>query len=148
MIGLPNVLHQILSTWCWLNGWGYHSSAPLRFPMVGISIFCTTQLHAWDMSCVDTHLLKAHTTTTTTIIQSGAAPFSQNHALSQVGGPTQSQLSRLMTSGHHISMEHRQRRKHPHLNSETHASNEIFLKKKRKKKKHIFSEENIKKTRK
>ena len=35
-----------------------------------------------------------------------------NHALSQVGGPTQSQLSRTMPSGHHISMEHRLQRKH------------------------------------
>ena len=33
------------------------------------------------------------------------------HALLQAGGPTQSQLSRPMSSGHHISMEHRQRRK-------------------------------------
>ena len=29
------------------------------------------------------------------------------HALPQAGGPTQSQLSRPMSSGHHISMEHR-----------------------------------------
>ena len=29
------------------------------------------------------------------------------HALAQAGGPTQSQLSRPMSSGHHISMEHR-----------------------------------------
>ena len=34
-----------------------------------------------------------------------------NHALSQVGGPTQSQLSRLMSSRHRISMEHRLRKK-------------------------------------
>ena len=34
-----------------------------------------------------------------------------NHALSRVGGPTQSQLSRPMSSRHHISMEHRLRRK-------------------------------------
>ena len=32
------------------------------------------------------------------------------HALSQAGGPTQSQLSRPMSSGHHISMEHRLRK--------------------------------------
>ena len=36
------------------------------------------------------------------------------------GGPTQSQLSRPMSSGHHISMEHRVRRKQ--LNSDTNAS--------------------------
>ena len=41
------------------------------------------------------------------------------HALLQAGGPTQSQLSRPMSSGHHISMEHRLRRKH--LNSDTNA---------------------------
>ena len=33
-------------------------------------------------------------------------------ALTQAGGPTQSQLSRPMSSGHHISVEHGQRRKH------------------------------------
>ena len=43
------------------------------------------------------------------------------HALPQAGGPTQSQLSRPMSSGHHISMEHRLRKKH--LNSDTDASN-------------------------
>ena len=43
------------------------------------------------------------------------------HALPQAGGPTQSQLSRPMSSGHHISMEHRLRRKQ--LNSDTNASN-------------------------
>ena len=43
------------------------------------------------------------------------------HALPQAGGPTQSQLSRPMSSGHHISMEHRLRRNH--LNSNTNASN-------------------------
>ena len=48
------------------------------------------------------------------------------HALSQAGGPTQSQLSRPMSSGHHISMEHRLRRKQ--LNSGTNASNQTYLK--------------------
>ena len=48
------------------------------------------------------------------------------HALPQAGGPTQSQLSRPMSSGHHISMEHRLRRKH--LNSGTNASNKKYLK--------------------
>ena len=43
------------------------------------------------------------------------------HALSQAGGPTKSQLSRPMSSGHHISMEHRQRRKHLLLNPNTNA---------------------------
>ena len=44
----------------------------------------------------------------------------------QAGGPTQSQLSRPMSSGHHISMEHRLRRKQP--NSDTNASNKTYLK--------------------
>ena len=52
-----------------------------------------------------------------------------NHALSQVGGPTQSQLSRHVSSGHHISMEHRLLKKHLQLNSETDASNGTYLKK-------------------
>ena len=70
-------------------------------------------------------------------IQSGEAPFltgeeppphsgELKHALSQAGGPTQSQLSRPMSSGHHISMEHRLRRKQ--LNSDTNASNKKYLK--------------------
>ena len=45
-----------------------------------------------------------------------------NHALSPAGGPTQSQLSRPMSSGHHISMRDRQRRKHQKFNSDTDAS--------------------------
>ena len=49
-----------------------------------------------------------------------------NHALSQVVGPTQSKLSRPMSSGHHISMEHRLRRKHLQLNSDTDVSIEIY----------------------
>ena len=58
------------------------------------------------------------------------------HAIPQAGGPTQSQLSRPMSSGHHISMEHRLRRKQ--LNSDTNARKQkhkdfFFLKKKGKK---------------
>ena len=48
------------------------------------------------------------------------------HALSQAGGPTQSQLSRPMSSRHHISVEHRLRKKQ--LNSDTNASNKTCLK--------------------
>ena len=48
------------------------------------------------------------------------------HALSQAGGPTQSQLSRPVSSGHHISMEHRLRRKQS--KSDTNASIKTFLK--------------------
>ena len=44
-----------------------------------------------------------------------------NHALSQVGGPTQSQLSRPTSSRHRISMEHRLRRRHLLLNPNTNA---------------------------
>ena len=42
-----------------------------------------------------------------------------NHALFPEGGPTQSQPSRLMSSVHHISMEHPPRRKHLQFNSDT-----------------------------
>ena len=45
-----------------------------------------------------------------------------SHALSHVGGPNQSQLSRA------ISMKHRLRRKHLWLNCDTNASNEMCLK--------------------
>ena len=72
-----------------------------------------------------------------TIIQSGEAPCltgeelpphsgELKHALTQAGGPTHSQLSRLMSSGHHISMEHRLRKKQ--VNSDTNASNKKYLK--------------------
>ena len=67
-------------------------------------------------------------------------------ALSQAGGPTQSQLSRPVSSGHHISMEHRLLRKQS--NSDTNASNEkIFERNTRKmKRKKLFSlEKNSKK---
>ena len=47
-----------------------------------------------------------------------------------------------MSSGHHNSTEHRLWRKRPQLNSDTDASNEMFLKEKGKKKKHIFQEQN------
>ena len=66
------------------------------------------------------------------------------HALSQAGGPPQSQLSRPMSSGHHISMEHRLRRKQ--LNSDTNASNETFLKEiQEQRKEETFSSEKMKK---
>ena len=55
------------------------------------------------------------------------------HALPQAGGPTQSQLSRPMTSGHHLSIEHRLRRKNPQFNSD--AGNETYLKENTRKKK-------------
>ena len=49
-----------------------------------------------------------------------------NRALLRADGPTQSQLSRPMSSGHHISMEHRLRRKQS--NSDTNASNQTYFK--------------------
>ena len=81
-----------------------------------------------------------NTTITTKIIQSGEAPFltgeelpphsgELKHALSQVSGPTQSQLSRPMSSRHHISMEHRLWRKHLLLNPDTNAGKEKQIKK-------------------
>ena len=63
------------------------------------------------------------------------------HALSQVGGPTQSQLSRTMSSGHHFSMEHRLRRKQ--LNSDTNASNRTYLKEIQEKRKRSFFRKKI-----
>ena len=92
----------------------------------------------------------------TTIIQSGEAPFQQphsgelKHALHQAAGPTQSQLSRPMSSGHHISMEHRLRRKHLLLNPNTNARSgmsaikHIWKKYKKKAKKKLFSSEKMK----
>ena len=65
------------------------------------------------------------------------------HALTQAGGPTQSQLSRPMSSGHHISMEHRLRRKQ--LNSDTNVSIKKYLKEIREKRKEeTFSYEKMK----
>ena len=64
--------------------------------------------------------------------------------LSQAGDPTQSQLSRPMSSGHHISMEHQGRRKQ--LNSDTNASKKIYLKEiQEKEKKKLFLSEKMKK---
>ena len=66
------------------------------------------------------------------------------HTLTQAGGPTQSQLSRPMSSGHHISLEHRPRRKQ--LNSGTNASNKTYLKEiQEKEKKKLFSSEKMNK---
>ena len=66
------------------------------------------------------------------------------HALLQAGGPTQSQLSRPTSSGHHISMEHRLRKKQ--VNSDTYASNKTYLKEiQEKEKKKLFSSEKMKK---
>ena len=66
------------------------------------------------------------------------------HALPQAGGPTKSQLSRPMSSGHHISMEHRLRRKQ--LNSDTNASNKQYLKEvQEKRKEDTFSSTKMKK---
>ena len=56
---------------------------------------------------------------------------------SQAGGPTQSQLFRPVSSRHHISMEHRLRRKHLLLNTSTNATNETFYEETQEKKKNI-----------
>ena len=61
------------------------------------------------------------------------------HALTQAGGPTQSQLSRPMSSGHHISMEHLLWRKHQWLNCDIHASNEICFQRDKKEERRNFS---------
>ena len=88
---------------------------------------------------------QSHTTTTTTQQQEARSlhpTLDLNHALSHVDGPTQSQLSRPMSSGHHISMEHRLRRKHQKLNSDTDARNETYLKAKKKKRRNTLQKWN------
>ena len=66
------------------------------------------------------------------------------HALSQAGGPTQSQLSRPVSSGHHISMEFRQRRKQS--DSDTNANKKKYLKEvQEKSKEETFSSEKMQK---
>ena len=68
-----------------------------------------------------------------------------NHALSWWVARPNSQLTRPMSSGHHISTEHRLRRKHQKLNSETNASNEIHLDEKKQRRKteetHFFKKQ-------
>ena len=54
-------------------------------------------------------------------------------AVPKISWPSQSQLSLPQSSGHHISMEHRLRRKQ--LNSDTNASNKSYLKEIQEKKK-------------
>ena len=49
-----------------------------------------------------------------------------------------SELSRLMSLGHHISMEHRLQKKHLQLNSDTNASNKTYLKEKLKKRRNFL----------
>ena len=56
-----------------------------------------------------------------------------NHALSQSGGQTQSQQSRPLSSGHHISTGHRPRRKH--LCCDSMPAMKLFARNTRKKKK-------------
>ena len=56
-----------------------------------------------------------------------STPGELNHALSPVCGPTQSQLSRPISSRHDISMEHRPQRKQLQFNSDIDASNEAYL---------------------
>ena len=55
-----------------------------------------------------------------------------------IDGPTQSQLSRPMSSRHHTSVEHRLRRKHLQLNSDSDASNGTFCERETKNKKKLF----------
>ena len=76
------------------------------------------------------HTKQQPTTTTTTTTRE------LKHALPQAGGPTQSQLSRPMSSGHHISMEHRLRRKQ--INSDTNVSNEKIFDRKTEKRNFFF----------
>ena len=66
------------------------------------------------------------------------------HALTQAGGPTQSQLSRSMSSRHHIFMEHRQRRKQLNLILVPQIKH-IWKKYKKQEKKKLFSLEKKKK---
>ena len=64
------------------------------------------------------------------------------HALTQAGGP--SQLSRPMSSGHHISMEHRLRRKHLFVKTLI----QMLEKKETNKEKHFFERKRKRKRRK
>ena len=68
-----------------------------------------------------------------------------NHALSWWVARPNSQLTRPMSSGYHISTEHRLRRKRQKLNSETNASNEIHLDEKKQRRKteetHFFKKQ-------
>ena len=58
---------------------------------------------------------------------------------SKLGGPTRSQLSRPVSSGHHISMEHRLRRKHLQLNSDANAGSEFLEENNRKGNRHFYN---------
>ena len=83
--------------------------------------------------------------TATKQIQHVEETIGEEPSLPHVGGPTQSQLSRPMSSRHHISMEHQLRRKDLRLNCDTNASNEMCLKdreEKKQKKKLLFCEKN------
>ena len=101
-----------------------------------------------SITCGHTHPISEHASETTRTINTiwrGSVftgeeppphPGDMNHALTRAGGQTQSQLSRPVSSGHHISMEHRLRRKQ--LNPDTNASNKTHLKEIQEKRKETF----------
>ena len=102
-----------------------------------------------DSDVVDIHTVKESVRNNNNTIWGGSVLTGEEpprhsgelkHALSQARGPTQSQLSRPMSSGHHISMEHRLRRKQ--LNSDPKASNKTYLEEiQEKRKEETFSSE-------
>ena len=117
---------------------------------MGIGMLRVLVIHArvfWISECGCTHswMLLQNNNNNNTIwrgsVLTGEEPPPHSgelkHALSQAGGPTQSQLSRPMSSGHRISMEHRLRRKQLHSDTDPAIKN-IWKKYKKKEKKKLF----------
>ena len=109
---------------CWnlLDDEGHFSRSVRIFPMppFGVESLVVLPINLDDLWLYTSHLrARVQNNNNNTIwrgsVLTGEEPPPHSgelkHALSQAGGPTQSQLSRPMSSGHHISMEHRQRRK-------------------------------------
>ena len=131
-------------------GWFWRRAGPrLQVCMVGISF----SLQVRVMWSVHTHTFSGVPNNNNNNTIWGGSVFNRRGASTPLWGveacsppsrrPTQSQLSRPLSSGHHISMEHRLRRKQ--WNSDTHASNKnIIERNKRKRKKKLFSSENEK----
>ena len=149
VVGLPNVLHQDI----WrrkLKGSRAVSADLVLAEWMGLPRFRSSQVpRGWDLNlfaryrCIHGTRVAWTTPHRSTDSNNNNNPIwgcsvltgeeppphsgETSHALSQVGGPTQSQLSRPMSLGHHISMEHRPRKKHLLLNSDTNPSNETYL---------------------
>ena len=121
------------------QGWRVAGSLPPKWPatrklVLGLIALLMSCDHTRSSKCVSNNNNSDNTVWRRSVLTGEEPPPHSGelkHALSQEGGPTQYQLSRLVSSRHHISMEHRQRRKHLLLNHNTKARSGICSEKKK-----------------